>query len=76
VWRDKALFDENPEEVPLTVSLLTSADGAKPLLKTRLSNNLEYYDFEKSTTIVDQRLVNYIDNDAFLITPSLPSSAR
>ena len=59
VWRNKKLFDKNPEQVPLKAFNFITKSLTKPILKNFASQSLCYYDTEEAESILKRDHVKY-----------------
>ncbi|CAI2372614.1 unnamed protein product [Moneuplotes crassus] len=59
VWRNKQLFDDNPEEVPLKAFNFITKNLTKPILKNYPSQGLCYYNDTQAESILKRPNIKY-----------------
>lgn len=59
VWRNKELFDKDPENVPLKIFNFVTKNLTKPILKNMFTQSLIYYDEEQAEEVIRRPNVNY-----------------
>ena len=59
VWRNKQLFDEDPENVPVKIFNFITGNLEKPILKNVLNQGLWYYDEEETERIIKRKNKEY-----------------
>lgn len=76
VWRDKVIFDKNPQKVPNTVSNTLISGYSKPILESRTEEDYQFFDEKTSDKHIRENRINFLKNDAFCYQPKNPLTSN